>query len=201
MSEKPKEPKKPYCFILKDERQRKHLQQWYRELHGLNENDEPDDSIPPKRGVRAELKRCSSTNEAMMTKGFLSLSYRLPELDQYHIEGLAVVAVILAIGSKPSQLALPVLLGKAKEESDKPLFSELRFQHLLASSSVDDLLQNLRRAVTQADKKVNSVSLADSILHWEAEHQNPDWYTGNRRWQYKWAKDYYSEVFKYQKAA
>lgn len=198
MSDKNKEPR---WFVLKDEKQRAYLMQWYRNLHGLDENNQPSEQKPPQRGTRASLKRCSNLNEAMMQRGFLNLSNGLRSLDQYHLEGLAVVAVILAIASNPNQSSLASLLGQAKEGSDTPILSELRFQRLLASDNIETLLKNLRRAVMQSDKKTNPLLLADSILHWEAEQQNPSWYTGKQRWQYQWAKDYYKEVFKYQKAA
>ena len=194
-------PQKVQWFILKEERQQNYLLRWYRQLHGLNEKDELDGLVAMNRGARAELKRCHTVGEIMLCRSFFDLSRGLPELDRYHLEGLAIAAVALALTAVPTRDHLPAILGKAKEETKTPRFSELRFQRLLASNTPNAFLRSLRRAVVQADKKADPLRLADSILHWESEQRNPDWYTGRRRWQYQWAKDYYAEVFKYEKAA
>ncbi|HPE61772.1 MAG TPA: type I-E CRISPR-associated protein Cse2/CasB [Thiolinea sp.] len=196
MTEKKHAP--PFWMVLKDEKQRTTLLHWYQELHGLDENNQPAAEKVPRRGERAQLKRCHSVEAAMMQQGFQGLSYRLQALDR-HMEGLAVTAVLLALASRPVPGALPTLLGQARD-SEKPLFSELRIQRLMAADSLDELLKNLRRAVMQTDRQANPLLLADSILHWEAEHRHPDWFTGQRRWQYRWAKDYYTEIFNHKAA-
>ena len=112
---------------------------------------------------------------------------------------MALVAGVLAVAKQEDTAALPTLLGRAKEGGDKPVFSELRFQRLLASDDEEQLYQNMRRAVIQAGEKADPIALADSLLHWYREHRHPDWYSGNRQWQYHAAKSYYTEVFKYQK--
>jgi CRISPR system Cascade subunit CasB len=149
--------------------------------------------------VRAQLKRCTSLDEVIVERGFLRLNLALPRLRQYDLMGVALVAGVLAVAKTNDAATLATLLGKAKEGSDNPVFSELRFQRLLASDSEEQLFQNIRRAVIQAGEKANPLALADSLLHWHREHRNPDWFKGNRQWQYQIAKNYYTEVFKYQK--
>lgn len=199
---------KQHWFVLKDDDQRKQLISWYYRLHGLSENNEAADNHEqtektpkPQRGIRAGLTRCSKLDEVLLQPGFFSLSRRLDGLDEHHLEGLAIVSVILANAKIPTKEHLPSLLGQAKEGTETPTLSELRFQRLLVSDTPSVFLKNLQRAVTQVGKQANPLLLADSILHWEAERRNPDRYSGNRRWQYRWAKDYYAQVFKYQKAA
>ncbi|MEZ5537751.1 MAG: hypothetical protein R3F02_19285 [Thiolinea sp.] len=107
---------KYYWAVLKDEKQRDYLMKWYRNLHGLDENNQPSDKTPPQRGTRAELKRCTDINEAMMQRGFLNLSNGLRELDKFHLEGLAVVAVIPGYGLKTHQGILSqVCWGRPKK--------------------------------------------------------------------------------------
>lgn len=198
---------KQHWFVLKDDYQRKQVMSWYYSLHGLSVVDESEEdeqiekTLKPQRGIRVGLTRCSKLDEALLQPGFFSLSRRLEGLDAYHLEGLAIVAVILATAKIPTKDHLPSLLGQAKDGTDTPTLSELRFQRLLASENSTAFLRNLQRAVAQVGKQANPLLLADSILHWEAEQRNPDWYLGNRGWQYRWAKDYYAQVFKYQKAA
>ncbi|MBL4608234.1 MAG: type I-E CRISPR-associated protein Cse2/CasB [Pseudomonadales bacterium] len=176
-----------YLMVLKDKEPQAVLD-WYHWLHG-----------DKQKGLRARLKRCGSLDEIITEHGFLRLNQTLPRLSQYDLMGVALVAGVLAVAKTPDDTKLPALLGKAKEGSDKPLFSELRFQRLLASDSDEQFFQNIRRAVIQAGEKADPLALADSLLHWYQEYRQPDWFKGNRQWQYQTAKSYYTEVFKYQK--
>lgn len=168
--------------ILKAVDQQKALLDWYEWLHEENH-----------RGERAQLGRAGSLDAVIMQKGFLNLARRLPEFERHLLEGIALVAGILAWIEQENDKPLPKLLGKNKEGSDMPLFSELRFQRLLASDTPDAFYQNLRRAVIQVGKTANPLLLADSILHWEQERRHPDWqkFQGPGRWQYQQARAYY----------
>ena len=181
--------KTPYLVVLK-EKEPQTVLDWYHWLHS-----------DKQKGVRARLKRCASLEEVIIEPGFLRLNQSLPRLSQYSLMGIALVSGILAVVKIDDASTLATLLGKAKEGSDKPMFSELRFQRLLASDSEEQLFQNIRRAVVQAGEKANPLLLADSLLHWHSEQRNPDWFKGNRQWQYQTAKSYYTELFNYQKGA
>ncbi|MBV1916045.1 MAG: type I-E CRISPR-associated protein Cse2/CasB [Pseudomonadales bacterium] len=181
--------KSAYLMVLKDKESQTILD-WY---HWLHEDKQ--------KGARARLKRCTSLDEVIIERGFLRLNQALPRLNQYDLMGIALVAGALAVAKTNDGASLATLLGKAKEGSDNPVFSDLRFQRLLASDNEEQLFQNIRRAVIQAGEKANPLALADSLLHWHQEHRNPDWFKGNRQWQYQTAKTYYTEVFKYQKGA
>lgn len=186
MSEQEVKKNKSTMVLKEDETQT--LLDWYRWLHGEKQ-----------KGIRAQLKRSTSLDEVITAQGFLRLNQMLPRLQQHDLPGLALVAGVLAVAKQEDTAALPTLLGRAKEGGDKPVFSELRFQRLLASDDEEQLYQNMRRAVIQAGEKADPIALADSLLHWYREHRHPDWYSGNRQWQYHAAKSYYTEVFKYQK--
>ena len=181
--------KLPDLVVLKD-KEPQAVVDWYHWLH----NDK-------QKGVRARLKRCTSLEEVIIEPGFLRLNQTLPRLNQYYLMGVALVAGVLAVAKIDVTSTLATLLGKAKESSDNPVFSELRFQRLLASDSEEQFFQNTRRAVIQAGEKANPLLLADNLLHWHREQRNPDWFKGARQWQYQTAKSYYTEVFKYQKGA
>ncbi len=184
------EETKPLSTMVLKEDEAQNVLDWYRWLHGEKQ-----------KGIRAQLKRCASLEEVITAHGFLRLNQMLPRLQKHDLVGVALVAGILAVAKNEDTAALPTLLGRAKEGGDKPVYSELRFQRLLASDDAEQLYQNMRRAVIQAGKKASPGALADSLLHWYREHRHPDWYRGNRQWQYHAAKSYYTEVFKYQKGA
>lgn len=161
------------------------IHDWWQWLHNDNQ-----------RGERARLRRCDSPDEVLMQSAFYTLCRRLPRIEAFALNGLAVTAGLLAWVERDSENSLPALLGKSKEGSDKPRFSELRFQQLLASNEPQQLFQILRRAILQADKTADPVQLADSVLHWANQQQKPEWYSGSRQWQYRFARPYYENILK-----
>ncbi len=175
--------KQPHLKMLITGEHQSALLTWYGWLHDENH-----------RGERAQLRRAASLDAVIMQKGFLDLARRLPGLEARLLDGLALVAGILAwVEPSSEKKALATLLGKPKEGSDRPLFSELRFQRLLASDTPETFFQNLRRAVIQANKTANPLLLSDSILHWAQERNHPEWnkFQGQGRWQYQQARAYY----------
>jgi CRISPR system Cascade subunit CasB len=155
---------------------------WHTEIHR-------DD----RRGERARLRRCESLDEVLMQPAFFRLARSLPRLEPRGLTGLALVAGLLVWAESTTETDLPVILGKPKTQgSDTPLFSELRFQRLLASREPEEFFQSMRRAIVQAGKQAHPVALADAILHWEAQQRRPESYRGNRQWQYRMARPYYT---------
>ncbi|HGG60413.1 MAG TPA: type I-E CRISPR-associated protein Cse2/CasB [Gammaproteobacteria bacterium] len=168
------------CTILRDSDSQQAITEWHARLHEDNQ-----------RGERARMRRCDSLEEIMLQPTFYRLC-RNPALRKQPVEGLALVAGLLAGVENYDNNPTAVLLGQSKQPGDdNPLFSELRFQRLLASKEPEDLFQNLRRAIAQAGKKANPVLLADEILHWQAQRKWPDSYRGRRQWQYRMARGYY----------
>lgn len=175
-------------IILKEEDEQKKLLAWYQWLH--------DDQ---SKGIKARLKKCATVDEILTQQGFLRLCWALPRHETYLLQGLAIVAGVLSRVEESSHKTLADHLGQQKETTGKPVFSELRFQRLLASDHEDAYLQAMCRAVIQVGKQANPLQLADSILHWQQQHLQPDWFKGSRQWQYHMAKIYYQQVFKYSK--
>ncbi len=93
------------------------------------------------------------------------------------------------------QKSFAAQLGQ-KKGGDTPVMSKLRFSHLLAVKTPDELLRQLRRAVKLLDGSVNLFSLADDIFCW-CQEQN-DLLNHHRRQQrpteflrIRWALEYY----------
>ncbi|HBR96395.1 MAG TPA: type I-E CRISPR-associated protein Cse2/CasB [Gammaproteobacteria bacterium] len=141
-----------------------------------------------QRGHRARLKRCTTVKEILLQPGFYRLCQPLPRLEERWLEGLAMVAGLLAMVKTPVDLNLPSVLG---DGGDKPVFSELRFQKLLAARKPNDFFLAMRRAIVQAGEKSDPLSLADQVLHWYQQYRHPEWFTGQKQWQYRFAKPYY----------
>ncbi len=169
-----------HFIILKDEDRRQAIREWHSELHDENH-----------RGDRARLRRCDKLDAVMLEPAY----FRLCQKTKGDAEGLALIAGLLAWVENPSDQPTAVLLGRpkpgTKTNDGSPLFSELRFQRLLASNSVNDFYQSMRRAIMQLGKTADPIRLADEILHWHAQQRWPDSYRGTRQWQYRMAQGYY----------
>lgn len=170
--------------ILKDEQKEPDaIRKWHDWIHAEKQ-----------RGDRARLRRCDSLQQVMMQPAFYWLARSLPRLESYALNGVALVAGLLVWVESASNQDLSLILGNPKSGSDMPRFSELRFQRLLASKEPEEFFQSMRRAIVQAGKTADPILLADEILHWEAQQRQPDWYTGARQWQYRFAKSYYTHT-------
>lgn len=179
--------------------------------------------LEQRKGERAALRRCDSTDAVMEQIGFHRLRFALKRIElQVSAEAIANVACVLAylkpsfdlMNEKPEQRftklmqecteRLAVQMGAEREGgAEKPVISELRFQRLLQASDQgdDDFNGQLRRIVRHLDAKkaVNPVLVADDIFYRFWALNNPDKYRGDKSFQFKLAKDYYQELFTYQK--
>ena len=164
-------------IVLKDEDRQQAILEWHSQLHDASH-----------RGDRARLRRCDKLDAVMLEPAY----FRLCQKTKGDAEGLGLVAGLLAWVENPSDQPTAVLLGHSKTGGDTPLFSELRFQRLLASDSPGEFFQSMRRAIMQLGKTANPIQLADEILHWHYQQRWPDSYQGTRQWQYRQAKRYYT---------
>lgn len=166
-------------FVLKDD-ETEPLKKWFNWIHDENH-----------RGERARLRRCTTLDEILLQPGFFRLCLPLPRLEKHLLEALAMIAGLLVLVETTVDSSLPELLGKG---ADKPVFSELRFQRLLASGNPEDFFKAMHRAIIQGGKKANPILLADEILHWYQQYRHPGWYQGQRQWHYRFAKPYYTQI-------
>lgn len=187
MSDESKEEKteKVRYNMLWREQEQQAIREWWQNL---------DDN----RGGRAKLRRCEKPEDILLQSSFYELQQRCPKTPTL---ALAAVAGLLAHVKTNSEYSFPKQLGQQKEHSGKAVFSELRFQQLLASRDIDELYENLRRAVMQLNRTANILSLADGVLHWAQEQYDKNQFDERpeRRFQFAWAKAYFSEVLTYSK--
>jgi len=176
-------PAGPNYLALRDETKHRELREWW-------------ESLDQNRGERAELRRCETPNEILPAKAFHRLCRLLPEWERRDLLALAVVAGVLAHVKESAYGSFPRQLGTPKEGSDKPLFSELRFQQLLASDGHAEFFQRLRRAIQQADGVADVCLLADGILHWAADRAGQFAERPSQRFRYTWARDYFQPTLK-----
>ncbi|EIL3032088.1 type I-E CRISPR-associated protein Cse2/CasB [Salmonella enterica subsp. enterica serovar Typhimurium] len=163
------------------------LRQWHEELQ-------------EKRGLRASLRRSKTVNDACLAEGLHSLLMQTHSLWKnkapWNVTALAITAALAAhIKFIDEQKSFAAQLGQ-KKGGDTPVMSKLRFSHLLAVKTPDELLRQLRCAVKLLDGSVNLFSLADDIFCW-CQEQN-DLLNHHRRQQrpteflrIRWALEYY----------
>ena len=160
-------------------------------------------SLP--RGVRAVLRRCDSAEAAMLTQGFRELWAMLPDATKqadYRDEKLQVwsyIALITAeLREEKKSASLALRLGQQKEQTGKPLMSELRFQQLLSCRAPEEFIQRLRRALALADKRdVSVVLLASVISLWWSEHRGRLSAKPTQRLGFVLANDYFAATSRY----
>jgi CRISPR system Cascade subunit CasB len=181
--------------VLRNKSTRQALINWWQDLEEIKL---PNGKTKSNRGERAKLRRCEKPEDILLQSSFYELQQQFPKTP---VLALAAVAGLLAHIKKPSEFSFPKQLGQQKEQSGKAVFSELRFQQLLASRDIDELYENLRRAIIQLNRTANILSLADGVLHWEQEQRNKNQFDERpeQRFQFTWAKAYFSEVLTYSK--
>jgi CRISPR system Cascade subunit CasB len=134
---------------------------------------------------RAELKRCESVTEVMLTPAFQQLCRQLkpqmPEGNRWQ-EKLAIVAGLAAHLDRHSSEQvlqnqgdnLAALVKQLASDKDgrlsarsghRPVVSELRFRRLIQREA-DDLYTPLIRIIRMLGGKANLFGLAESIFYW-----------------------------------
>ncbi|MDI4638812.1 MULTISPECIES: type I-E CRISPR-associated protein Cse2/CasB [Halomonadaceae] len=160
---------------------------------------------PWPKGMRARLRRCESTEAAMLSEGFRHLWQSLPEQPtQYRDERLqqwSCIALVLAeVRAETPSASLGSRLGQEKNGTGKPCMSELRFQQLMDCHSPQELVQRLRRALALIDKRdISVVHLADNIALWWREYRGRLHAEPSKRLGFVWANDYFDALAKYQR--
>lgn len=156
--------------------------------------------LQEKRGLRASLRRSATINESCVSDGFHSLLMKTHTLwkieDQaWRFTALAMVAALAAhVRVIDERQSFAAQLGQ--KTGDRPVMSALRFKRLSAVKTPDDLLRQLRRAISLLGGAVNLISLAEDIFIWCREQdelmkhirrqQRPTEFIRIR-----WARDYY----------
>ncbi|QCF27514.1 type I-E CRISPR-associated protein Cse2/CasB [Hydrocarboniclastica marina] len=188
-----------YYHMLRDDHLRSQVWNWWARLQG---QDKTDGATASLRGVRAELRRCHTPDDVLLTEGFRSLWMAVnkegarPSAD---MTAWATVAAVLADVRVNAEKPFAAALGSENEKTGKPHVSELRFSQLQKSSDSAEFLRRARRSVALLGRSASVLSLADSVLHWHKEKQGYYPVKPNHRLAVRWATDYFTELSRYQR--
>lgn len=175
------------------------LRSWHHWLNGI------DGDHGGNRGDRARLRRAETPEDILLTDAFFHFLRQMPtDFPQrtaaaQRLPVAAAVAGLLAHAADDglgenfaSQLARP------KEGKTKPPMSELRFQQLQKSPTVEDFYRRMLRAIRLLGKSTNVVSLANDIIHWHHEFNAPlgRHQDVTKRLAVRWATQYFTTLLK-----
>lgn len=174
---------------------------WTRLMGSETAADEPIARRLPS-GVRATLRRAAEPEDALLTEGFRALWFELPARRRRARDMTAWASVAVALSevrAHDGSRSFAAAMGSESEPgSGNPRVSELRFNQLLRSNDLSELLRRARRSIHLLGDQVHVVSLADDILHWHREKGGDLSPRPDRRLAVRWANDYFSALARYQ---
>lgn len=154
---------------------------------------------PAPTVFKAQLKRCSTIDAAMLSEGFRDLWLSLPEeinnstqpqTSEIWIETWAAIAAVLVFVKEDVKTKLATAAGQ-KGDGDKSIVSESRFAQLQNAQTPDEFVMRLRRILQQLGGKVSVQDLIKDMLKWFAEHYGLRQERAKNRLAVNWAMDYY----------
>jgi len=153
--------------------------------------------LDDNRGDRARLRRAESPEDILLTDAFFHFLEKMPESGPWRNMMLASASVAGALShvkvhkensTFAKQLATPM------EGKSKAPMSELRFQQLQKSRTIDDFFRRILRAIRLLDGNANILSLANDIMHWHREFESSIDRNPNKRLAVRWATDYFTAL-------
>lgn len=172
----------------------KALLAWHRWLSG------DDGDRGGNRGDRACLRRAETPEDILLTDAFFHFLRQMPDgfpqkvSDDQRLPVAATIAGLLAhVEVNDASAHFATQLGSAKDKT-KPPMSELRFQQLQKSPTVEDFYRRMLRAIRLLGKTANVVSLANDIIHWLKEFNQPIGRYPKDRLAVRWATDYFTAL-------
>lgn len=187
-----------------DDAQRQWVRNWWRALQPRQADDPPLSPVLSGLGrrSRAMLRRCGDLDDLLLEAANHLLADRLIELDRHKdwrsladeaeaYAHLALVGGVLAQVREDSRdgLSLAEHLGKLVG-NERRVMSESRFKRLQRAQEVDDLYLQWLRAVKQVGGKVDVGQLANDLLAWLIEREQPPGRASDGV-KFRWAYDYY----------
>jgi CRISPR type I-E-associated protein CasB/Cse2 len=157
---------------------------WWKSIQPKESKAELKESKVHLGGDRAELRRCKSISEILITPAFYRLRNRAMSV-AVHDETLAAIAGVLANVDESTSERFGQAMATKKEKSDNAKVSGLRFRRLLEHKDLDELYLPLVRIVRMMGRTVPIGSLAADIAMWA-------WEDGRDRVRKDWARDYYT---------
>ncbi len=152
--------------------------------------------LQDNNGGRAQLKRCSSPEEAALHSETHRLKNMLP--GWFPLEAVATIAGVSAHIKNDTKLGFAQSLATPKEKNGRVPLSESRFRQLLACRDWDELYRTLRRSVSVLDGKVNLLSFVDTVLLWNDEFRGKYKKPG-KSLKFELSRDYYEIAMKHEK--
>lgn len=127
------------------------------------------------KGDRAELRRCATVLEVVMTPAYhrvyrLLVQHGLPDDPERRNERIPVIVALVAQikdkGALPRTQPLAKVMSASPEGSNRPSVSPSRFRRLLTLDSPDDLLAGFRRVLPLIEGEVRPQVLAQDLYYW-----------------------------------
>lgn len=171
------------------------LTRWWQSMMLSSEELKNHNIAPASSGAKAQLKRCTSVDAAVLSEGFRALwqSMSLEVTEQFSpadFERWATIAAILVHVQKDSDIKLAVAAGR-HGDGDKSVVSEMRFAQLQSAKNADEFLRRLRRILKQVKGEVSIIRLAKDIEQWFIEQHSFRPRKAENRISVQWAMDYY----------
>lgn len=173
---------------------------WWRSMVESRGELEKQGIKPAPTKYRAELKRCATVDDIVLTEGFRALWFSVADAHEQDadmdVDCLAVIAGVLAYASKNSSHPLGVAAGWVNKEksSAKPAISEPQLNKLLQVRSANELLRQLRRLTQQLDHALPVETVAADIVQWFKEKNRLRPGKTDQRVVVRWAMDYFRTV-------
>jgi len=173
--------------------------------------------LDDNRSDRARLRRAESPEDILLTDAFFHFLNKMNQVspDWSTAKPMLISASIAgALSQVKSNKQIPSKLYNSKategmkklasfaeqlasplEGKSKAPMSELRFQQLQKSPTIEDFYRRIIRAIGLLGGNVNIISLANDIIHWhkEFEHQINHHQPTNRL-AVRWATDYFTAL-------
>lgn len=149
------------------------------------------DELKRDNGRKAQLRRCSSPDEAAILPGTYYLKRTLPKW--VPLELVATIAGLSAHIKENREMRFIESLATPKEKSGRVPFSESRFRQLLSCRDWDELYRNLRRAIIILDNSVNYESFVKTVFLWNDEFRGAHTRPGKST-KFQLSREYYETV-------
>lgn len=157
--------------------------------------------LDDNRGDRARLRRAESAEDILLTDAFFHFLNKMPQPfpqklpeDQRLYVAATIAGLISHVEEDDSTRSFPTQLATPQAGKNKAPMSELRFQQLQKSPTIDDFYRRIIRAIRLLGKSVNIASLANDIIHWHQEFEKPIGRHPAKRLAVHWATDYFTAL-------
>ncbi|WP_404358392.1 type I-E CRISPR-associated protein Cse2/CasB [Methylotuvimicrobium sp. KM1] len=169
--------------------------------------------LDDNRGDRARLRRAEGPEDILLTDAFFHFLEKTPDTDRWRKNMLVSASVAGALSHVKNHKLSISRIYKSKESNSesqtasfaeqlatpiegkgKAPMSELRFQQLQKSKTIDDFYRRILRAIRLLNGNVNILSLANDIIHWHREYEYSIDRNPNNRLAVRWATDYFTAL-------